>query len=124
MLSCAENRLENRNLPLGNGSHACIFCHSKNGGLAAVANLSGHAHNLLRPEWLLVRVPVRLVDIMHMPRLLNLSIDKEFECPVAMRDPVQTPCGHEFCKSCFSQVARSETRLIATFPYALSRPDL
>ena len=54
-------------------------------------------------------------------------LDKEFECPVcllAMRDPVQTPCGHEFCKSCFSQVARSETRLIATFPYALSRPDL
>ena len=38
-------------------------------------------------------------------------LDKEFECPVcllAMRDPVQTPCGHEFCKSCFSQVARSE----------------
>ena len=33
----------------------------------------------------------------------------DFECPVcllAMRDPVQTPCGHAFCKSCFNQVAR------------------
>jgi hypothetical protein len=38
-------------------------------------------------------------------------LDKEFECPVcllAMREPVQTPCGHEFCKSCFHRVARQQ----------------
>ena len=56
-------------------------------------------------------------------------LEKELECPMchlAMRNPVQTPCGQEFCKSCFSQVARSEQllHLIATVPYALSRPDL
>ena len=35
-------------------------------------------------------------------------LEKGYECPVcllAVRDPVQTPCGHSFCKTCFDQVA-------------------
>ena len=35
-------------------------------------------------------------------------LEKDYECPVcllAVRDPVQTPCGHSFCKNCFDQVA-------------------
>ena len=36
-------------------------------------------------------------------------LDKEYECPIcllALKDPVQTPCGHSFCKSCFDRVVQ------------------
>ena len=35
-------------------------------------------------------------------------LEKDYECPIcllAVRDPVQTPCGHSFCKTCFEEVA-------------------
>ncbi|XP_070580773.1 TNF receptor-associated factor 6-like [Ptychodera flava] len=35
------------------------------------------------------------------------DIDKKYSCPVclvALRDPVQTKCGHRFCKTCLSRV--------------------
>ena len=35
-------------------------------------------------------------------------LEKDYECPVcllAVRDPVQTPCGHSFCKICFNQIS-------------------
>ncbi|XP_062505029.1 TNF receptor-associated factor 6-like [Corticium candelabrum] len=41
------------------------------------------------------------------------SLEKDYECPIcllAVRDPVQTPCGHSFCKTCFDQVAERQGR--------------
>ena len=36
-------------------------------------------------------------------------LDKELECPIclcALRDPVQTGCGHLYCTGCFEQAAK------------------
>ena len=37
------------------------------------------------------------------------ALDKDLECPIclcALRDPVQTECGHLFCRGCFEETAK------------------
>lgn len=34
-------------------------------------------------------------------------INKRYECPIcvhALKEPVQLPCGHRLCESCFTQL--------------------
>ena len=36
------------------------------------------------------------------------TLDKELECPICLcvlRDPVQTECGHLYCRGCLEQAA-------------------
>jgi len=37
----------------------------------------------------------------------NPALEDKYKCPVclaALRDPVQTKCGHRLCSSCFKQI--------------------
>ena len=41
--------------------------------------------------------------------LFDSPISSDYECPICMnclRDPVQTACGHRFCKSCIDRHMR------------------
>lgn len=39
--------------------------------------------------------------------IFNPPLEDKYKCPVclaALRDPVQTKCGHRLCSSCFKQI--------------------
>jgi TNF receptor-associated factor 6 len=39
------------------------------------------------------------------------SVDKDLECPVcllALRDPMQTSCGHLMCKTCMDKITQRD----------------
>eukprot|EP00117_Sycon_ciliatum_P043389 scpid40615/ scgid31421/ TNF receptor-associated factor 3; CD40 receptor-associated factor 1; TRAFAMN len=54
-------------------------------------------------------------------------LDKKLECPIclyALRDPIQTTCGHRFCKSCIERSLRAESKTCPVDKRQLSKTDI
>uniref|UniRef100_A0A3Q4G0P8 RING-type domain-containing protein n=1 Tax=Neolamprologus brichardi TaxID=32507 RepID=A0A3Q4G0P8_NEOBR len=62
--------------------------------------------------------PCQLSGCADMSAASNLRSEDQFLCSICLdvfTDPVSTPCGHNFCKTCISQVNTFISEMVAQF---------
>ena len=60
-------------------------------------------------------------DVRGYPEEFIESLHPRYECPIcflALREPLQLPCGHRFCEICFSKVPERYVFLILFFLFS------